>query len=209
MIERVGRQARHETVGDPFGQQQLVQQDGVQATVEGGLYRACVFPQSDGRAHLGVVLLVGVGNVAGYEAGQRKSAIPGRGGRIGERVEPEVFADAPCVGRILQVAEAVGEGIGGIFPAIAQQGDAFAVLDVVQSLCQLLVEDEADEQEGDECQREHGKHDPEGDFKGFFHGSGSLFRRQRYEMSCAAANENAVFGAESVTARPPRHFGIA
>ncbi len=50
-IERVGRQARHETVGDPFGKEQFVQQDGVQTAVEGRLHRAGVFPQSGMALH--------------------------------------------------------------------------------------------------------------------------------------------------------------
>ena len=155
-IERVGRKARHEAVDDPLREQQLVEQDRVQAAVESRFYGAGILPQSDCVARFGVDFLIGVGNVPGDELRQRAGVVPGRRGGIHEGVEPEVFADFT--------------GAGGVRACGAEQLHALLFFETGQIVNGLFAEDETGQQKDCQQQADERKQSDTCDFEEFFHG---------------------------------------
>ena len=151
-IERVGRKARHEAVDDPLREQQLVEQDRVQAAVESRFYGTGILPQSDCVARFGLDFLIGVGNVPGDELRQRAGVVPGRRGGIHEGVEPEVFADFTGADGVLYIGEAILHGVGGVRACGAEQLHALLFFETGQIVNGLFAEDETGQQK--DCQQQ-------------------------------------------------------
>ena len=170
-VERVGREARDEAVGDARCQQQFVQHDRMQTAVEGRFDRAAILPQGNGVALFGVDLLVGVRDVAGDEFCQRQGILPRRGIAAQQRVEAEMVADFAGAHAVLPVGEAELYGVGGIGCGRAQQFGALFRQQGVERTGDLLPEYEAGEQEGCQQQYDERSEDDPRDFQGFFHGS--------------------------------------
>ena len=169
-IERVGRKARHEAVDDPLREQQLVEQDRVQAAVESRFYGAGILPQSDCVARFGVDFLIGVGNVPGDELRQRAGVVPGRRGGIHEGVEPEVFADFTGADGVLFIGEAILHGVGGVRACGAEQLHALLFFETGQIVNGLFAEDETGQQKDCQQQADERKQSDTCDFEEFFHG---------------------------------------